>query len=512
MHPNLNARPGSGQASSTQNFDPDYVRRTEDRALRSDLFFSFRQEFYWMPISKMAALLLQQLINWHSHTADKLGVNKRSSYLLCTSGFLENGRWTLGEQRIHLTALQDAGYISIKRIGLPGKRHILVCYDAIHQAMDKASLEMKETPGFNWMRESCASRVVSDMTGRVAHDTVKTTNIKTPNTTPPDTTRGAGSVGPLGVGGGVVGKPNKGGTPSNTANLPTDYLPSGNTANTHDLSVPEESDVAGFLRDDQIPGPKGKPTRRFRRVLRNQSEGLPTDTQWAQFLFDKLRAYNKVKRNVSMIHWAHEFLLLRKEYPDVPLEEIEEALLWYCRQVKKTREERKGVPEIYSAAAFRQKFQKVRSAMERAGASKPKEVELDESGQHILAEVEHLGWPKGTKSQLKEVIQASMNNFRTFQQKVRAVGDLPRTDKLYTLHEVVCGHVRRKSNVSSFLIFWLKGVHKQIADWSDFSGNLRSYIWRLDHKMNLAVMEGWAVSCSGKTERWSQYLALLEKD
>jgi hypothetical protein len=86
-------------------------------------------------MSKLEALFLQDLIN---HSAAPKTVKADDGYFLCTVEYLQNSlNWEHKAQARYLSTLTKAGYISVRKVGIPPRRWIYINFRAIEEALDK---------------------------------------------------------------------------------------------------------------------------------------------------------------------------------------------------------------------------------------------------------------------------------------------------------------------------------------------------------------------------------------
>lgn len=82
-------------------------------------------------------------------------------------------------------------------------------------------------------------------------------------------------------------------------------------------------------------------------------------------LYKALQAKRRVFRKVNLLKWIAQFKELRIA-DEVKKEDIKRILDWYVQNVGK-----EGVPEAFSAASFREKFDAIAAAMYRDRKDEP---------------------------------------------------------------------------------------------------------------------------------------------
>lgn len=172
-------------------------------------------------------------------------------------------------------------------------------------------------------------------------------------------------------------------------------------------------------------------------------------------------------------HWADEVRLLRASLTEDADERIEEALAWYERHCKDS-----GAPPIFSAAAFRRHFDWLE---ERVKKTMPSILEVSDAAIAVHRRLQRFNWPKVTKEQLLQAIEASLRG----RSEVIAL-----TDTVYrhagigiTAVHTLCDRIRRELSPSQFCIEnWMAGVFHRVKNWHDWSGNLRPFVLTIDSK------------------------------
>lgn len=111
-------------------------------------YFTFFRLYYKI-MKRVDALFIQDLINLASMSR----INKKEvdglEYFQCTSSFLENSEseWNRHEQEYHFTNLEKAGYIKIKRMGMPSCRWVYIDIRKLEEDLDEALSQLPEKPG-----------------------------------------------------------------------------------------------------------------------------------------------------------------------------------------------------------------------------------------------------------------------------------------------------------------------------------------------------------------------------
>ncbi len=189
-----------------------------------------------------------------------------------------------------------------------------------------------------------------------------------------------------------------------------------------------------------------------------------------------LRHHQRITKSASMKSWAKQIAMI--EYLDkVPAAHIQEVLDYYRNNIGKG-----FMPQAYSGKAFREKFNRIRE-------------HFDENRDHEIADVlkdtvqtirSTLPWPKEVKGEVDNCCQILFQNYVQFFNRVHDM--IPRLSKNASpLHP----HPERKAlrlilkklqddtpNGSTFVRDFMKDLSKQLHGWKDWSGNLRSMLWK----------------------------------
>jgi len=189
------------------------------------------------------------------------------------------------------------------------------------------------------------------------------------------------------------------------------------------------------------------------------------DTKQARKLAYAIKSKRKLMRRFHIKSWADEFRKLR-QLDGVSKQRIKSALKWYVANIGG-----EYTPQAFSAHAFRAKFAQIEAGSKRQWKGK-QEVSIEPLAQEILETLSQLRWPKSSKDQLPEVVQTSLNNFREFAKGLAILLDDPLANHLL-------GHL---GTPRSFLERWFRKVHADVANWTDWNGNLQPYVFSRQSK------------------------------
>lgn len=179
--------------------------------------------------------------------------------------------------------------------------------------------------------------------------------------------------------------------------------------------------------------------------------------------------------------WAVEFKRLNQYQSDSA---IQVALDWVVKNVNRIKRREHGLPPVFSPSSFRNCFQWINDAIQKEDRDKPKPVSTKAK---VIARrlATTMTWPKGSKAQLPAVVETSLVNARRFLKKLRRFEHPPdwgssrcfQVDKLKARIEV-----KFSGGVSTFVERWFTYVHKRVASWNDWSGNLNYFAFVSTHK------------------------------
>lgn len=204
----------------------------------------------------------------------------------------------------------------------------------------------------------------------------------------------------------------------------------------------------------------------------------------------KLRRRTGWSRN----KWADEFRRLRESFTDSAEggTRIKNTLAWYIKNVGG-----EYVPVVACAKSFRTKFDRLEAAMLRHQRDQPG-IEVSEVAESIAKRQSRKnGWPKGSKDQLPHVVQMSLNNAEDFLKRLGGVKERRLREFAVKVKSKFAG------GVESFVDRWMDKVHSQVANWDDWSGNLKPWAFSPTHKMFVSMGRGWSQEYSNGTKLWS---------
>lgn len=281
------------------------------------------------------------------------------------------------------------------------------------------------------------------------------------------------------------------------------------------VSVERIWDAFGSIYSDQTALPDHKTTtRKYNVVLQRKRDNAEETTlkRAPGTLFttfeDKCAAHlhetvlRHLNINKPIRGWAATFGYLQS-YEHVPPHRVKRALIWY----RKHCGESMFVPHIEDASSFRAKFGALEQAIKRQEAEHPAPVEVTPQAKRIVERLSTLTWPQGSRSQLPQVVQKSLEAYKEWKRKCLAAQPVP--DKLRGFEEELLNMVFWHS--SEFLEGWFRSVHKRVANWADWSGDLTHYTFAEDHVDFLKLGRAASERYSGSTKMWDRYLKFIHE-
>lgn len=194
--------------------------------------------------------------------------------------------------------------------------------------------------------------------------------------------------------------------------------------------------------------------------------------------------------------WSDEFRRLRESFTNVAEGDtrIKKVLAWYCKNVGG-----EYVPIAACAKSFRSKFERLEAAMNRDLRDNPN-IEIGEQAENIAKrQCRKNGWPKGSKDKIPAVAQMSLDNAGKLLKRLSKIAKGDNRVSVFAkkvMSNFAGGH-------EAFVDRWLDKVHAQVANWSDWSGDLMPWAFSPKHKLFVSMGRGWSQDYSGGTKLWS---------
>ncbi len=225
---------------------------------------------------------------------------------------------------------------------------------------------------------------------------------------------------------------------------------------------------------------------------------LPEDTKKATDLRDALIAKRKTCGPFKKESWAKQFAHLHTTDHILPLR-IANVFNWYIANIGK-----EYTPQAFSAAGFRKKFLAIEAAMERASKDAP--APITPEAQKIIDEIIQTSWPKGGRAGVPNCVAKSLANYRQFVDDFKklaktCLGVDSKDRTILHLKEIL-------PHYHSFVRNWMIETSKQVAGWEGWTGDLRGFEFRYDHKRFTRMGRAWVQDYCGQPNRWD---AIIEQ-
>lgn len=248
--------------------------------------------------------------------------------------------------------------------------------------------------------------------------------------------------------------------------------------------------------------PKKKPSTAFSQF------DLACAKQLHRIVFDQLQKRNRW----SSSKWADEFRLLRQTATE---DQITFALDWYQSNCQNSS---KKCPSLESAAGFRRHWKWLSECVDRDA---PLTVTISLDAHDLAATLRRERWPMGSDKQLGAVIQLSLDAYSAI---------LKQTHQLWKDHKAQDAAKPSPKQADRYLLFleevwkmffttskhfverWMIEVHKSVADWSGWNGDLRSHVFTFDHPKFQRMGQRFASNYCGRDDEWNRYCQELRNE
>ena len=131
-------------------------------------------------------------------------------------------------------------------------------------------------------------------------------------------------------------------------------------------------------------------------------------------------------------------------------------------------------------------------------------VVITPAATEIVTELTELTWPPTAVEQLPAVVQRSLDTLTTFCRILRdALADKP---KCRDGISVVLAELLYPSD---YVLWWFRSIHRKYATWTDWTGNLESYVWHPESEKAVRKMRAALIAWAGYDDgSWDQILKL----
>lgn len=256
-------------------------------------------------------------------------------------------------------------------------------------------------------------------------------------------------------------------------------------------------EVQGKRSNTVAPASRPKESSNMGFLPTKESTAENIDRIRADALHGAIAARAGRKTGWNRRKWADEFRRLRESFTDTAEggKRIKNTLAWYVANIGK-----EYVPVVACAKTFRTKFENLEAGLKRHQRDRP-EIAVGERAENIAKrQCRKNGWPKGSRDKVPAVAQISLDNLDKFLKRIGKIakGDKPRTAVF--AKKIMSNFAGGREG---FVDRWLDKVHSQIANWSDWSGDLLPWAFRPQHKLFASMGRGWSQDYSGGTKLWS---------
>jgi hypothetical protein len=173
---------------------------------------------------------------------------------------------------------------------------------------------------------------------------------------------------------------------------------------------------------------------------------------------------------VNHSNWANELRLLNTK-DNIPLDLIKETMVWLEANIHN-----KYTPHVLSAASFREKFGRLQANIIAEKADEVLPTELDKKILECLHEF--CQPPRVEDSYLLEQIAISNRNYLPFWKDLPTfIASFERKSTNKSALEMLLDEKFHKKYIQD----WYEWVGREVNQWNDWSGNLKSYEWSLDN-------------------------------
>lgn len=204
----------------------------------------------------------------------------------------------------------------------------------------------------------------------------------------------------------------------------------------------------------------------------------------AQRLFDALNKKGLVNpRKTKLAEWERQLRLLT-ESDGHPLSEVTKTLDQYIPLINSPY-----MPEAYCAKSFREKYLRIRRRINKClSVNTTPTQEISNEAKSLAKELGELTWPKGSRSQLSQAVQISLDNYRDYLKQVKGAAD-PTSKKsfLRLAHHLTAHYVQPPKD---FVREWFTEHNTEIQRWEGWGGKLQAF--RADHPRFFKMGSSWA--------------------
>lgn len=221
----------------------------------------------------------------------------------------------------------------------------------------------------------------------------------------------------------------------------------------------------------------------------------PVAMELATTLANALRAGRKVQRRVDVSKWVKPMQALVDAHTK---EEVSQVLEWYTANLDK-----EFTPQAYSARSFKEKY----PAILKASSLQPVQVPVSKLAQEIVEILTIKHWPKGSATQLPNVVQHSLDNYVVFLKKLRALREANDDLIMESWLRYLTDNLHTPVN---HVTLWFEDIWLDYHRFERWTGNLTPSIWTPEHGRFSGKMCDLSNKWAGDERRWTRTLELLK--
>lgn len=237
----------------------------------------------------------------------------------------------------------------------------------------------------------------------------------------------------------------------------------------------------------------------FFRELEPKQKHPPNDFDiaCAKKLKEALVKKGKSLRRSRLSAWADEFRILRKYEKETV---IIAHLDWYCLNIGK-----QYIPEAESGKAFKEKFDKIKSARKRMG-----HFDIEDSTVKLTEKLKGFVWPTGFNTELETTIQKSLNGYREFRLLVTELEEQKIKNKWHARYVTYFASKLPKKAIV-FVELYMLEVNKKLVTWkTNLPSSLVSFAFDPDNKMFAGIGRQWSREQYASIEMWDIFMSLID--
>lgn len=238
---------------------------------------------------------------------------------------------------------------------------------------------------------------------------------------------------------------------------------------------------------------------------------LSPEGRFATALHSALIKHRRISATASKNMWYRDFGILIDRHGE---QEVENLLQWFIQNIDAS-----FTPRPRSAKGFREQYDKIKQCMLRNGGT----VELSNDGEVVIERIKRKFWPAGTEKQLAATVESSLQNYKSFYNRLVEV-----RDKLCKDKTELSGHekfeAKRKYKLARHLVasyfgdpvhfvsLWFLRVNEYINRLDKFNGSLAAFVFKADNQIFMQDCHTWCRKYCHRETGWHEILELMEEN